>query len=78
MIGKIGHFKEYEGVYTSDFLFFSMQVKTQTFAEIDDAMVYLKQPARAWKHTGGSSLSGCHRVIVVDLKSPHSKFVAKS
>ena len=47
VIGKIGHFKEYEGVYTSDFLFFSMQVKTRTFAEIDDAMVYLKQPARA-------------------------------
>ena len=32
-------------------------------------LLQTSQSTRAWKHTGGVSFSGCHRVIVADLET---------
>ena len=32
-------------------------------------LLQTSQSSRAWKHTGGVSFSGCHRVIVADLET---------
>ena len=67
--GKIGHIKEYEDVHTADFAPYKSKHNGELTLYGVDAVVNLKQHTRAWKHTGGASLSGYHRVIVADLEA---------